>query len=70
MFVLKRKVKKNNNNNKKCEKMLMTSVMTSFYTKNLRNPQKASKHTLLSRKDARSLKLSQNMSFTNRIHLH
>ena len=50
--------------------MLVASVMTSFLTKNLRNPHKHFKNTLLSRKDARNLKLSQNTSFTNRIHLH
>ena len=48
----------------------MTSVMTSFYTKILRNPDNTLKQTLLYRKDARNLKLSQNTSFTNRIHLH
>ena len=48
--------------------MLMTSKMTSFYTKNLRNHHDSSKHTLLSKKDARNLKLFQNTSFNNRIH--
>ena len=37
--------------------MLMTSVMTPFYMKNLRNSHNTSKYTLLSRKDARNLKL-------------
>ena len=48
--------------------MLMTSVMTSFHTKNLRNPHGTSKHTLLSKKDVRNLKLFQNTTFNNRIH--